>query len=161
MWQQQMDSATRTASPVGAKKTVAVTVIGLITLLLGGAYAVLGGQLIWAGASWAGRADGDPWGQFASLFGIIPALLIVVGVAFLLPSLLGLLAGSGALLREQWGRILTLILAGLAMPLGVVWMAAANQNAADIALGAAQVLYGILAFVILIGNGAEFSRLRA
>jgi fumarate reductase subunit D len=160
MGHQPIGSAMRTTSPAAPSNRVAVTVLGLITLLLGGAYAALGGQLILAGASWAGQSGGDPWGPVATLFGILPALLIAVGVAFLPLGLLGLLAGAGVLLRKPWGRILTFILAVLAIQLGLVWVGGGDQDATDIVLGAAQVFYGILAFVILIGNGAAFFRAR-
>ena len=123
-----------TAARAGPTNNVAVTILGLVTLLLGGAYATLGGQLIWAGASWAWRAEGDPWGPVASLFGIGRVLVIAVGVAFLPLGLLGLLAGLGCLRRDPWGR--------------------------DFALGAAQVVYGIVALVIVIKEGPEFSRPR-
>lgn len=138
-----------------------MTVIGLITLLLGGAYAAAGGRLILDGTSWAGRAEGDPWGPVSTLFGLGPAVLVAIGVAFLPLSLLGLAAGSGALLRQQWGRILTFILAVLAILLGLIWAVGGDREAADLAFGAAQISYGILAFLVLIGKGAEFIRPRA
>ena len=47
--------------------------------------------------------------------------------AFLPLGILGLLAGSGILLRQQWGRILTLILAVLAILLGLVWVAGGTR----------------------------------
>jgi hypothetical protein len=146
------------AATAGPSKNVAVTVIGLITLLLGGSYAALGGLLIFAGADWLEHSSKEPMVQVIALGGIVPALLIVLGGAFLLPAILGLLGGSGVLLRQQWGRILTFILAVAAILLGLVWVV--DQQAANIAVGAAQILYGILAFVILIINRAEFSRPR-
>jgi len=99
---------------------VVVTLLGLITLLLGGAYAALGGQLILGGAGWLVQPGGDPWVQVIALRGIVPAMIILLGIAFLVQGLLGLLAGSGVLLRKQWGRILTFILAILAILLGLV-----------------------------------------
>jgi len=150
-----------TDAPAGPGKNVAATVIGLLTLLFGGAYAVAGGQLVWAGASWAEQAGDDPWGPVVTFFGLLPAIVIAVGVAFLLLGLVGLLAGVGVLLRKQWGRVLTFSLAALAVLLGVVWASGGEQGATEVALGMAQVLYGILAVVILIKNGAEFSTRRA
>jgi hypothetical protein len=96
----------------------------------------------------------------AALYGIVPFLLTVIGVGFLLPAILGLHGGLGTLLRKQWGRSQTLILAVLAILLGLLWVCGSNKDATDIVLGATQVLYGVLAFVILIRNGAEFSRPR-
>jgi hypothetical protein len=153
------DMTTATTAPAVISKSVAVTIIGLITLLLGGAYAAFGGFLIFAGASWLGEPRKDPWEQMATLFGILPAFAVLIGVAFLPPGILGLLAGLGVLLRQQWGRILTFLLAVLAILLGLGWVAGSDWDATDIALGAAQVLYGILAFVTLIVRSAEFSGL--
>jgi hypothetical protein len=155
----QMGAAVSSAALTNPSSRVAVTILGLITLLLGGAYAALGGQLILGGAGWLVKPGGDPWVQVIALGGIVPALIILLGIAFLVQGLLGLLAGSGILLRKAWGRILTFILAVLAILLGLVWVS--GGDATDIALGAAQVLYGILAFVILIRKGAEFSRPQA
>jgi len=127
---------------------------------LGCAYAALGGGLIIAGADWLVHPSKEPLVQVMALGGIAPAFMIVFGVAFLPPGILGLLAGLGILLRKQWGRILTFILAVAAILLGLVWVGGSDQEATDIAIGAAQILYGILAFVILIKKGAEFSRPR-
>jgi hypothetical protein len=138
-----------------------VTALGLSTLLLGGAYAALGAQLILAGSAWLAHPPEDPWGQIAGLFGIGPALIIALGVAFLLPGALGLVAAVGVLLRKGWARILTFILGILAVLLGLAWVGGGNQGVAAIALGAVQILYGILAFAVLIRKGAEFPPPRA
>ena len=70
------------------------------------------------------------------------------------------LAGLGALLRRQWGRILTLIMSVLAILWGLAALGAYEKGTSYIAFGAAQILYAVLAFVILVKNGAEFSRPR-
>ena len=90
--------------------------------------------------------------------------MIVIGVAFVPQGILEMLAGSGVLWRKQWGRILTFIVAVLAILWGVASLGAytqdANGNAFFIAFGAIQILYGILAFVVLIQKRGEFSRPR-
>ena len=148
----------RTFAPSGPDKSPAVTVVGLATLLWGGAYAALGGQFIWAGASWAERAGDDPWGPLATFFGLLPALVIAVGVASLLLGLVGLLAGVGLLLRKPWGRVLSFPLSVAAILVGLVWVGGGDQRATEIALGVAQILFGVLTFTVLVRNGAEFSR---
>ena len=59
---------------------------------------------------------------------------------------------------------MTFIVAVLAILLGLVCLGAYKQdadgNAFFIAIGVAQILYGVLALVILIKNGAESSRTR-
>ena len=98
--------------------------------------------------------------QFFALGGIVPVLLIALGVVFLLLGILGLLAGLGVLLRQQWGRILTFIVAVAVILTGLLVVSGSDQEPTDIAVGAGQILYGIAAFVILITNGAEFCQPR-
>ncbi len=77
----------------------------------------------------------------------------MVGIAFLPLGILGLLAGLGVLLRKQWGRILAFVLATLAVLLGLIWFSGVEnviEDTTDVGLGAAQLLYGILAFLILM-----------
>jgi hypothetical protein len=137
----------------------AVTALGVITLLLGVAYAAFGGWAIVDGASWfALPPSQEPMTQVVALGGIVPAFIIVFGAVFLLLGILVLLAGVGLLWRKQWGRVLTFILAVVAILLGLAWALGGDQGARDVALGATQILYGILALVILIQKGAEFSR---
>jgi hypothetical protein len=84
----------------------------------------------------------------------------VIGVAFLLQGVLGMLAGLGVLWHKPWGRIMTFVVAVLAILWGLASLGFYDQGAIYIAFGAAQLLYGILAFVILIKSGAAFSRPR-
>jgi hypothetical protein len=62
------------------------------------------------------------------------------------------------LLRKQGARILTFILAVLVILWGLLSLGALGTPV--IPFAAAQILYGILAFVILIKKGGEFSRHR-
>ena len=151
----------------GPAKGVAVTVIGLITMGWGASYAILGGSLIFGanammtkhpGDQKGGLADVDHWvaSMFASLGTVIGALLLLQGV-------MGILAGLGVRWRKQWGRILTFLLAVLAilwslLIIGGAFAGAFEQGVTFLAVGAAQLLYGILAFVILSKKGTEFSR---
>jgi hypothetical protein len=154
------DMSTAVAGP---GKGVAVTVIGLITMLWGGSYAALGGSLMFGantmmtkhpGDHVGGLADVDHW--VASMFA---GLASVFGAALLLQGVVGILAGLGVLWRKQWGRIVTFILAVLAILWGLLFMSGAfEQGAIFLALGAVQLFYGILAFVILIQKRTEFSR---
>ncbi len=147
-----------TAAPEGSSKSVAVTIVGLLTLLFGLAYAGLGGSLVFAGADLAKRMEGgNAAGGFGWLLKLMAEVGVVIGIAFLVSGVLGILAGLGTLSRQQWGRILTFITAALAMLLGLLSLSAYDEGAVEAVLGAVQLLYGILAFVILIKNGAEFS----
>ncbi len=141
--------------------SVAVTVLGLCTLLLGCVYAAFACWAIFAGADSLLHPSKDAMVQIIALGGIVPALMIVLGVAFLILGILGLLAGFGVLWHKPWGRILTFILAAATVQLGLLWLSGVQdviQDSTDIVVGAAQILYGILATVILVMNGAEFAR---
>jgi hypothetical protein len=67
-------------------------------------------------------------------------------------------------LRRHRGRILAFILAVLAILWGLLSLAAFNPDASGnaplIAFGVAQLVYGAVVLLILIKNGAEFSRPR-
>jgi hypothetical protein len=148
----------------GASKSVAVTVIGLITLLCGGGYAALGGNFLFGGASWLVRPDPNIGPVLGVWLTLGAAVLVVVGILFLLLGILVLVAALGLLWRKHWGRILTFIVAVLAILLGLLWLSGVQdvvQDATDLALGGAQVFYGILALVILRMKRADFSGPRA
>ena len=135
--------------------------IGVLTLLFGGAYAALGSGLIFAGDALAEPLrKGDPAGGLAFPLWLVGAVLIVAGVLFLVHGVLGLLAGWGVLRRKSWARVLTLILSGLAILWGVLSLGAYAKSATYIVLGAAQLLYGTLAFIVMIRSGQEFSKQR-
>ena len=139
--------------------SVAVTVVGLTTMLWGGAQITLGAFCDLPGNNWMSGGAG----------GFAPVRWIVgeasgVGSALVLQGIVAMLAGLGVLLRLQWGRVLTFIVAMVA----VLWAldaVDATQHQGDdyqcktvlIPFAAIQVLYGVLAFVILIRNGAAFA----
>ncbi len=134
-------------APARRSRSIAVTVLGLGTLLVGGGYLALGCLLV---------SGGDPWGPGVSLYYFGPAFVIVVGVASLALGLLGLLAGSVVLLRKRWGRVPAFVLAVVAALAGLIWGGGDGRNASDVALGAAQLLYGILAVAVLIWKAGDF-----
>jgi hypothetical protein len=152
-----------TAPPARATPSLAVTVIGLLTVLWGVAYAALGCSLLFAAAATTGQpgpeeqaggyAEVDRW--LTSLFA---GLATAVGVALLVQGALGALAGAGALRRRPCGRVLTFLVAVLAVLWGLLFLGGHDQEPTSVALGAAQVLYGVLAVVVLVRKGAEFSR---
>jgi hypothetical protein len=137
------------ATPAGPGRSVAVRVIGLITLLVGVAYAVLGGDALVVGTAAERRLENDPAGGLGFLLQIVAGFVIVIGVAFLLQGLLGMLAGLGVLWYKPWGRVMTFILAVLAILWGLASLSFYDRGVIYIAFGGAQILYGILAFAIL------------
>jgi hypothetical protein len=155
---------------VGPGKGVAVTAIGLFTMFWGGSYVALGGSFILGATAMITKHPGDDRGGLADVdhwvASIFARLATVIGALLLLQGVVGILAGLGVLWRKQWGRIVTFILAILAILWGLLFISGAfegcsfEQGPTNIVVGGVQLLYGILALVILIQRGAEFSRPR-
>jgi hypothetical protein len=133
-------------------KSGAVTAIGLATLVVGSGYSILGVCLLFAGTDMAARLGQDPAGGLGPLLQILAGFLTVLGGVFVAQGVPGMLGGWGVLLRRSWGRILALLLAALAVLWGLVFLVISQGDAILIALGAVQILYGILAFVVLLGG---------
>lgn len=146
-----------TPTPAPARNGIALPVLGLLTLLMGVAYAVAGGAIIIAMDDWLSQGEGQIANAFSG--GMIDNYLIV-GWLLLVPALLGLVAGLGLLLRKQWGRFLGFSFAGVAMLLGVILLARGAQEFEDVALGTVQVLFAILVGIVLVLKGAVFSTAR-
>ncbi len=135
----------------------AVSAIGLLTLLWGAVHAIAGGYVAVMGATAAQGLQDDPAGGLGFLLQALFGFVAVVGVAWLLQGALALLAGWGVLSRQGWARILTLILAGLAILWGLLSLSFYAEGISYIAVGAAEILYGLLAILILGKEAGEFA----
>jgi hypothetical protein len=144
--------------PAMAGQNIPARFIGVMTLLLGGAYAIAGGRLL---LDWA---DLLPVQTNPLLSRIIIArditYLAPIGLLFLAFGIMALAASVGLFLRKPWGRALALVVAVLALAAGLCFHALfpsvdGNRDAADGWLIAAQVLYGILALPILSFDRVE------
>lgn len=140
-----------------SRKSLAVTVVGLLTILWGGAYIFLGGAVALAGEQILNNVGpNDPLGGLAPILQIVASLLVVLGVLWVLQGVPAILAGVGVLLRKPWGLVLTLLAALLAMFWSSFLLFSSDTQL--IAIGSAQFLFGVLVFVILIARRKEFSR---
>jgi hypothetical protein len=128
-------------------------VVGLVTLLMGVGYAVLGGGLLLAGTDLSARLEGDPAGGMGPLLQIIGGFMAVIGAAFLVQGVAGLFAGGGVLSSRPWGRGLALVFAVLAVLWGLAFLGLSRGDATLIALGAVQLLYGVFALASLLKGG--------
>lgn len=145
-----------TANPARSR---AVTVAGYGTLLWGVWNAVLGVTAIYSGIAWLTNPGDDPWWPLITLFGLLPVIVIAIGVAFVLNGVLSVIAGIGVLRRKRWGRILALVLAGLAVLTGAPALFVSfdgSGTATDLALVVAQLVYAVFALVVLATRGGEF-----
>src|SRR5688500_13769788 len=121
-----------TAMPTPGK-SAAVTIVGLITLLVGGAYAALGGGFLFTGAAAVRELQGDPAGGLGPVLQVLAGFLAVIGVAFLFSGVLGVSAGLGVLMRRQWGRLLAFLVAAVAGVWGLLTLVFADQGAIYVA----------------------------
>ncbi len=88
--------------------------LGSVTLLIGGAIGVFGSAAVTRG----GSSDSDS--QNAALAtGGIGALIAVIGIAIALSSLIQVAGGFGIMRSRRWGFVLTGVLAGISLLLGL------------------------------------------
>ncbi len=108
-------------------KSGAVTAVGIINIVLG-SLVTLGGicfllsGLVFTGAAVDARNQFGPQGG-GGLFAAAGAMIVVLAILVLVLGVAEIMAGVGVLNRRPWGRILTLVLAGLVAlsALGSLW----------------------------------------
>jgi hypothetical protein len=148
----------RTAVTPGSRKTLAVTVVGVLTLVLAAIYAFVGGTLIYSGVRGTMTADEAAAQGWASTLRLVSGFVAGVGAMVLLQGILGLLAGVGVLGRRAWGRILALVLAVPVLLWGLLFLGVSDGNTSTIVIGVVQVVCGLLTLVVLLRNGDDFRR---
>lgn len=156
-------------------KSAATKVIGWLTLLYGGRYAILGGYLIlvWTVTKLFHQPDEPPpWLPGAEMLASIAnrcagmwpdrdmytTFVVLFSALFLGFGIMVLLVARSLLQCKRWGRFLTLIVAVMAIPLGLRSMLGMDVTVlitptpifpANIPLGLALLLYGLVTLAIL------------
>lgn len=143
----------------------AVTTVAVINFILGGlasacgVLAAIGGAVLGLGgaAAAANQPGMDPQGAKVA-GGMLAAggvVLTVIALIVVLWGVLAIVAGVGVIKRQQWGRILTLILAGLAAVIAVLSLLNGVRGIVGLALYGG---YATTCFVTLLNrdNAAEF-----
>jgi len=139
-----------------AHRSVAATIVGFATLLLGIGYTILGTDFIYSGVHAAQTLPVDDATQgWAPLLAFVSGIVALIGVLFVAPGVLGIAAGAGVLFRKPWGRVLTLLVAAVAILWGVAFIALSDHGSTLIALGVAQILYGVAAVVVMVRRSGE------
>jgi len=140
-------------------KSLAVTVVGLATLLLGVGYTILGCVFIYSGVHAAQTLPDDDatqgWGPFLAF---VSGIVALIGVLFVAPGVVGIAAGAGVLYRKSWGRVLTFLIAAVAIVWGVAFVAISDHGGTLIAFGVAQIVYGVAAVVVMFTRSEDFAR---
>jgi hypothetical protein len=108
-------------APRRGGRSGAVTGVGVLTIILGALLLVCG--LCYSGiglvAGGAAGAPGAPAG-FGPLAGMVGGVLIIIALIILIFGALYLAGGIGCVQRHNWGRIMTLVMAGFSGVLAVL-----------------------------------------
>lgn len=122
---------------------------GLLTAL-----AAVGMATVFSGVS---RRVNAP-GEIRALGGAIMAVIIVVGILYLIYGVMLIAAGIGLLKREQWGRILTFVCAGFAGLIAMFQVLGLIGGSWQAAVGL--LIFGgycVAAFVLLLLPGTNLA----
>ena len=158
-------SGTHSNKPAGGSGAVTAVAIvnfvfGVLQLACGGCIALGGGLIAGLAGGMAGELseqnpDVDPQAVEAieAMGQVGGGLIVVLGIAYLLFGVLLLVAGFGVLKRQSWGRILTLVLGGVAAALAILGITSGEWVGTIANIG-----YAILVFIVLLNkqNAAEF-----
>jgi hypothetical protein len=128
------------------------------TLFWGCGYALEGGYLLLVWADWLEPQDDDLSLKIIGHFHNPIPLIALFGVLFLICGILAFLSALGLLWRKAWGRFLSLLVAVLAIYLGLRSLNCGPpilEDTDSVTLGITQFLYGSLAFAILSRNRVE------
>jgi hypothetical protein len=150
------------------EQSSAIAALALITIFWALPHFAVGASLMLANAKLMRvRTDSQGFGSILALFDQSPNL---IGTAFLIQAALAVLTAWGLYHYKTWSVPLLLLLIGAAFLWGIQWLFAANQDLPDrdnflaraepdyklIAFGLAQLAYGVVAFITLIGCGNAF-----
>ncbi len=167
----EFDDDVRLQRGRGQPRSGAVTGVGIISIILGGVDLLFGACML-LGLLFIGEAPGG-----GGLVGghLAVAILVSLVLVVLLWGALAITSGIGVLNRHNWGRVMTLILSGIAAAVGVFCLIGAvgvlavggnGQGAPDdvflsmiyVFLAALLISYCIMAYVVLLNsrNRLEF-----
>ncbi len=105
------DNMSMSQNPPPTSRSVTVTILGGLTLVVGIAHTVLAGFLIIGGANIIRDSANDPdkgWGFVTQFFA---GILVAVGIALILEAVLEIATAAGLLYRKRWGQILMILVA--------------------------------------------------
>jgi hypothetical protein len=149
-----------------------VTSVGVITIILGSLTLLCGLCFTIFGIAFAGGAAGAPRGAGFLPFQMAAGILVVMAIIVLILGALYLVGGIGVLQRRNWGRIMTLVMAGFSGLFGVLQIVGGIVNLAqqgpaegkviallvNLLIAALFFTHCVMSFVVLLSaqNAAEF-----
>jgi hypothetical protein len=152
------------------QQSTAIAALGFFTILWALPHIAVGAGLIFAKGNLIRVRNDSPQG-FGSILALFDQSPYLIGTAFLLQAALAVLAAWGLFHGKAWSVPLMLLLIGAAFIWGVEWLFAANQTISDratfhdpaessdyylIAFGLAQLAYGAMALITIMGFGNSF-----
>jgi hypothetical protein len=157
----------------GGPSSGSVTSVGVISIILGSLTLLCGICFMIGSLAFAGAAGGHPaFAQNVFPFQAAAGIMVVLSILVLVIGTLDLIGGIGVLQRRNWGRIMTLVMAGFSGLIGlfflvvvVIGLAAPGpaENKVVVVLvyllGAAILfVHCIMSFVVLLSsqNAREF-----
>ncbi|PQO39201.1 hypothetical protein C5Y96_04915 [Blastopirellula marina] len=138
--------------PAGQANTGLIIAVAIINYVFGGLQVGCGACLAIFGATFTQMMGGlieqdrsmTPEDQAA--LGIMTAVFIGMGVVFALCGLPTVLAGYGVQCQKEWGRILTIVLAGISALMAVMFLLGLNP------LGLFFAGYSIFTLIVLLNS---------
>ncbi len=159
----------------GGSSSGSVTGVGVISIILGSMTLLCGLCVVVLSMGIFGGAGGGNFGgraNFPDIFQAAAGVMIVISILVLVLGVLYLVGGIGVLQRRNWGRIMTLIMAGFSALLGIfcilvmISMLVQPGPPEGKVIGALMVIVGvivyfthcIMSFVVLLSsqNAREF-----
>lgn len=149
------------------KKSIPVTLVAVFDFVFGAMYLGCGGMYLLAGGGLAvasaGFAASEEMGEAGDAIGMplgtLATLILLMGIVSFVNAIILIIGGIGVITRSSWGRVLSLIGAGVAalyVVLNLVMFAMANGQNLSAIVG--MFLHGAFAgyvFFVLLGRSAS------
>jgi hypothetical protein len=103
------------------ERSGSVTGVGVISIVLGSLVLLCGFCVMVAGLAFAGGAAGGPAGNMFP-FQVAAGVFVVFAILFIIFGVLYLVGGIGVLQRRNWGRIMSLVMAGFSALFGIIYL---------------------------------------
>lgn len=110
--------------PRRVRKSGLITALGVVNIVVSSLVLIFGFCLLLGGAVTSDMADFGPFGgpvpEFRSVIRFLSTMALINGIVSIAMAGCGITGGVGLLSRSNWGKVLCLITAGLAVILGIL-----------------------------------------
>jgi len=139
-------------NPSGQANTGLIIAVAIINYVFGGLQVACGGCLAIFGATFTQMMGGiieqeqQLGPEEVAGLRVMTAIFIGMGVVFALTGLPTVLAGYGVQCQKEWGRILTIVLAGISALMGILFLLGLNP------IGLFFAGYSIFTLIVLLNS---------